>query len=121
VGISFEFRAARLKKQGAPIEIIFPEEKSGWDMETTAIVRGTKNLETARTLLDWSVSDKAMRLYNEGYAVVAITSMSKPIEFLPANMLEKMAKNDFAWAATNRKRILDEWSKRYDSKSEPKK
>jgi iron(III) transport system substrate-binding protein len=121
VGISFEFRAARLKRQGAPIDIIFPEEKSGWDMETTAIVKGTKNLEAARTLVDWSVSEKAMRLYNEGYAVVAVTSMSKPIEFLPASMLEKMAKNDFAWAATNRKRILDEWSKRYDAKSEPKK
>jgi iron(III) transport system substrate-binding protein len=121
VGVSFEFRAARLKKQGAPIDIIFPEEKSGWDMETTAIVKGTKNVELAKTLLDWSVSDKAMKLYNEGYAVVAVTSMSKPIEFLPANMLEKMAKNDFAWAASNRKRILDEWQKRYDVKSEPKK
>ncbi len=121
VGVSFEFRAARLKKQGAPIDIIFPEEKSGWDMETTAIVKGTKNLDVARTLVDWSVSEKAMKLYNEGYAVVAITAMSKPIEFLPANMLEKMAKNDFAWAAQHRKRILDEWSKRYDVKSEPKK
>jgi len=121
VGISFEFRAARLKKQGAPIDIIFPEEKSGWDMETTGIVKGTKNLEAARTLVDWSVSEKAMRLYNEGYAVVAITSMSKPIEFLPGNMLDKMIKNDFGWAAANRKRILDEWAKRYDAKSEPKK
>ena len=121
VGVSFEFRAARLKKQGAPIDIIFPEEKSGWDMETTAIVKGTKNLEAAKTLVDWSVSEKAMRLYNEGYAVVAIPAMSKPIEFLPASMLEKMAKNDFAWAASNRKRILEEWQKRYDAKSEPKK
>jgi iron(III) transport system substrate-binding protein len=121
IGVSFEFRAARLKKQGAPIDIIFPEEKSGWDMETTAIVKGTKNLDIARTLVDWSVSEKAMKLYNEGYAVVAITKMSQPIEFLPPNMLEKMAKNDFAWAAQNRKRILDEWSKRYDAKSEPKK
>ena len=29
--------------------------------------------------------------------------------------------NDFAWAAKNRDRILAEWSKRYDAKSEPKK
>jgi iron(III) transport system substrate-binding protein len=25
---------------------------------------------------------------------------------------------DFAWAAENRERILDEWNKRYNSKSE---
>jgi len=121
IGISFEFRAARQKRQGAPIDIIFPAEGSGWDMETTAVVKGTRNLETAKTLVDWSVSDKAMRLYNEGYAVVAITGMSKPIEFLPDNMLKHMIKNDFQWAALNRTRILGEWERRYGAKSEPKK
>jgi iron(III) transport system substrate-binding protein len=31
-----------------------------------------------------------------------------------------MIDNDFEWSANNRARILDEWTKRYDSKSEPK-
>jgi len=31
-----------------------------------------------------------------------------------------MIDNNFEWAATNRKRILAEWQKRYDSKSEAK-
>jgi iron(III) transport system substrate-binding protein len=121
IGISFEFRAARQKKQGAPIDIIFPEERSGWDMETTAIIKGTRNLEAARTLVDWSISDKAMKLYSEGYAVVAVPGLSRPIEFLPDNMTAKMIRNDFDWAAKNRKRILEEWEKRYGAKSEPKK
>ena len=30
-----------------------------------------------------------------------------------------LIKNDFNWAADNRERILAEWSKRYDGKSEP--
>jgi iron(III) transport system substrate-binding protein len=30
-------------------------------------------------------------------------------------------KNDFVWAANNREKILAEWIKRYDVKSEPKK
>jgi iron(III) transport system substrate-binding protein len=121
IGISFEFRAARMKKQGAPLDIVFPSEKSGWDMEATAIVKGTKNLDAAKRFVDWTVTDKAMKLYNEGYAIVAIAKISQPIEHLPANMLEHMARNDFEWAATNRARILAEWSKRYDAKSEPKK
>jgi iron(III) transport system substrate-binding protein len=121
IGVAFEFRAARVKTQGAPIDIVFPEEKSGWDMEATAIVKGTKNLEAAKTLVDWSVSEKAMKLYNEGYAVTAIASIGKPVEHLPANMTQHMAKNDFQWAATNRARILAEWEKRYGAKSEPKK
>jgi len=121
VGISFEFRGARVKKQGAPIDLVFPSEKSGWDMETTAIVKGTKNLEAVKTLVDWSVSEKAMKLYSEGYAVVAISRLSQPIEHLPGNMLDNMIKNDFEWAAKNRKAILDKWQERYNAKSEPKK
>jgi len=121
VGVSFEFRAARVKKQGAPVEIVFPEEKSGWDMEATSIIKGTKNLEAAKTLVDWSVSEKAMKLYNEGYAITAIPSIAQPVEFLPTNMLQHMAKNDFQWAADNRDKILAEWEKRYGAKSEPKK
>ena len=121
IGISFEFRAARMKKQGAPLDIVFPSEGSGWDMEATAIVKGTKNLEAVKKFVDWTVTEKAMKLYNEGYAVVAIAKLAKPIEFLPDNMIQHMIKNDFQWAATNRAKILAEWSKRYDAKSEPKK
>ena len=51
----------------------------------------------------------------------AIASIAKPVEHLPANMTQHMAKNDFQWAATNRARILAEWEKRYGAKSEPKK
>jgi iron(III) transport system substrate-binding protein len=31
-----------------------------------------------------------------------------------------MIKNDFAWASSNRARILAEWQRRYNAKAEPK-
>lgn len=120
IGISFAFRAAREKAGGAPIDVIIPEEGIGWDMEATAIVKGTDNLDAAKTLVDWSVSEKANQMYNEGYAVVAIPGIAKPVEHFPENIPEKMIDNDFAWSAQNRERILTEWQQRYDSKSEAK-
>ena len=120
IGISFAFRGAKSKAQGAPILIIVPEEGIGWDMEATAIVKGTKKLKAAQTLVDWSISPKAMEMYNEGYAVIAIQSMAKPVKFFPEGITEKMIDNDFEWAAKNRSRILKEWQSRYDSKSEAK-
>jgi len=59
VGISFAYRGARLKEQGASIEIIAPSEGVGWDLEAFAIVDGTRNLEAAQTLADWSISRQA--------------------------------------------------------------
>jgi iron(III) transport system substrate-binding protein len=110
----------RLKEEGAPIEVIIPEEGIGWDMEATAIVKGTDKTDAAQTLVDWSVSEQANQMYNEGYAIVAISELAQPVANFPENIAEKMIDNDFAWAAANRERILAEWQQRYDSKSEPK-
>ena len=120
IGISFAFRGAKSKADGAPIDIIVPEEGVGWDMEATAIIAGTSKLEAAKTLVDWSITRKANEMYNTGYAVVAMPGVAKPVKFFPENLIEKMIDNDFEWAANNRAKILEEWQKRYDSKSEPK-
>jgi len=120
IGISFAFRGAKSKAAGAPLEIIIPKEGVGWDMEATAIIAGTSKLDAAKTLVDWTVTEKANRLYNEGYAVVAIPGIAKPVEHFPPGIVDAMWDNDFLWAAQNRERILAEWQKRYDSKSEAK-
>ena len=72
------------------------------------------------SLADWSISETAMKMYNSAYAVVGIPGLAKPVKFFPKETLSRMIKNDFAWAAANRKTILAEWQKRYDSKSDPK-
>lgn len=120
IGISFAFRGAKEKAGGAPVEVIIPSEGIGWDMEATAIVAGTAKLEAAKKLVDWTISKKANEMYNTGYAVVAYPGVAKPVKHFPPTVIEKMIKNDFEWAANNRKTILEEWQKRYDSKSEAK-
>jgi iron(III) transport system substrate-binding protein len=120
IGISFAFRGAKSKGDGAPIEIIVPSEGVGWDMEASAIVAGTANLEAAQTLIDWSITKPAMEMYNSGYAVVAMPGVAKPVEHFPEGLTDAMIDNDFEWAANNRKAILQEWQSRYDGKSEPK-
>lgn len=120
IGISFAFRGAKSKAAGAPIEIIIPTEGVGWEMEATAIMKGTQNLAAAKTLVDWSISDDANRMYNEGYAVIGRPKLAKPVAHFPPNILSSMFDNDFAWSAKNRQRILAKWQQRYEGKSEPK-
>lgn len=120
IGISFAFRGAKSKAKGAPLEIVIPTEGIGWEMEATAIIKGTKKMAAAKKLVDWTISQNAMKMYNEAYAVVGIPGIAKPVKYFPKETLERMIKNDFAWAAANRKAILAKWQKRYDSKSDPK-
>lgn len=120
VGISFEYRANREKVQGKPVDLVFPSEGLGWDLEATGIHKGTKNLAAAQKLVDWSITDDAMKLYAKNYAIVAVPAFNQPLPNVPADYASRLVKNDFAWSAKNRERILAEWSKRYESKAAPK-
>jgi len=120
IGISFAFRGARSKDAGAPIDIIIPSEGIGWEMEASAIIAGTEKLEAAKTLMDWSITKTAMEMYNSAYAVVGYKDLAKPVKHFPPETLSRLIENDFEFAANNRKKILAEWQKRYDSKSDPK-
>jgi iron(III) transport system substrate-binding protein len=121
IGISFEFRAARLINQGAPLVAVIPAEGIGWDMEASAIIKGTDNEADAKKLMDWAVSDEAMKIYAKNYAILGNAAFEEPIKNLPANLKTKLIDNKFDWAAANRAAILQEWQRRYDAKSEPKK
>jgi iron(III) transport system substrate-binding protein len=120
VGLSFEYRANKTKADGAPISVILPKEGLGWDMEAAGIIKGTDAPEAARKLLDWSVTPEANQLYAKGYAIVALPGIAGRLEHVPGDVEAMLIKNDFAWAAQNRDRILAEWSRRYDGKSEPR-
>jgi len=120
IGISFAYRGAKVKAKGAPVEIVIPSEGIGWDMEATAIMKGTKNLAAAKKLVDFTVSKQANIMYNSVYAVVAYPGIAEPVEFYPEEAAGAMIDNDFEWVASNRSAILKEWQRRYDAKSEPK-
>ena len=114
VGISFEYRANSNKAKGAPIDLVFPKEGLGWDLEAFAIHKGTKKLA------DWASSKDAMKLYGKNFAITAQPGVAEPLANVPKDYEARLVKMDFATTAANRERVLAEWIKRYDSKSEPR-
>ncbi|MFQ5971169.1 MAG: putative 2-aminoethylphosphonate ABC transporter substrate-binding protein [Alphaproteobacteria bacterium] len=120
MGISFAFRGALLKQKGAPLDLVYPQEGIGWEVEASGILNTSKNIEAAKTLFDWHISPAAMAVYNDYLPTLAIPELAKPVEHFPENTQEMMIDNDFAWASGNRKRILEEWQGRYGVKTEPK-
>jgi iron(III) transport system substrate-binding protein len=120
-GISFEYRGNTNKAKGAPIDLVFPKEGLGWDLEAFAIHKGTKKLEAAKKLADWASSKNAMILYGKNFAITAQPGVAEPLANVPKDYEDRLVKMDFKKAADSRARILAEWTKRYDSKSEPRK
>jgi iron(III) transport system substrate-binding protein len=118
IGISFEYRGHSNKAKGAPIDLVFPKEGLGWDLEAFAIHKGTKKLAAAQKLADWASSKNAMILYGKNFAITAQPGVAEPLANIPADYEKRLVKMDFTWSAKNRERILAEWNKRYNAKSE---
>ncbi len=120
-GISFEYRGYTNKAKGAPIELVFPKEGLGWDLEAFGIYKGTPKMAAAKKLADWATSKDAMMLYGKNFAVTAQPGVAPKLAGIPADYEARLIKMDFEKSAANRERILAEWTRRYDAKSEAKK
>ncbi|KAF0128451.1 MAG: iron(III) transport system substrate-binding protein [Xanthobacteraceae bacterium] len=118
LGLSFDMRGAREKGQGAPIDVIVPEDGAGWEMEAFALVRDRPKdqAEAARRIADWATSRRANELYAQFYAVVAHRDVRNRPAHYPPHAEERMLRSDFSWMAQNRDRILAEWSRRFDGR-----
>ncbi|MES1025333.1 putative 2-aminoethylphosphonate ABC transporter substrate-binding protein [Gloeocapsa sp. BRSZ] len=120
IGISFDYRAVTQKNDGEPIEAVFPQEGSGWDIEANALVKKPQINPAAKTFLDWAITPAISQEYAKSFAVTAVKTDVPIPQGYPQEPLKQLINNDFNWAATHRDRILQEWTRRYDSKSEPK-
>lgn len=89
-------------------------------MEANCLIKKPQIKAAAKTFLDWAISEPVMREYAQVYPVTAYPTGVPVPEGFPTEPAKQLIENDFDWAAKNRARILEEWSKRYDSKSEAK-
>src|ERR1700693_725875 len=71
VGISFDFRGNDVKQKGAPVELVFPNEGLGWDLEAAAIMKNTRKMDAAKRLMDWVATKEANEAYSKNFAIVA--------------------------------------------------
>jgi iron(III) transport system substrate-binding protein len=112
IGVSFEYVALKMKKDGAPVEMVLPKEGSGYEIEANGLTKKGKSNAAAKQFLDWAITDDAMKLYAKYFAAVAVPGFPAP-EGLPKDVTKVVYPNDFDWSAKNRERILAEWAKRY--------
>lgn len=118
IGISFGYRGLKQKAKGEPVETVWPASGAGWDLEANALVKKEKIKDAARTFLDFAIDGEVMKMYAAIYPITSVDSGVPTPEGYPADPMSLIIRNDLAKAASDRDRILTEWSKRYDGKSE---
>lgn len=119
LGITLCYRASVQKQKGDPVDIYYPKEGSGWDLEASSLVRKNNINPEAKVFLDWAISQQAMEAYAAFFPVTSVkTDVPVPAGYPDDPAAQLIANNDLVWGAKNRERILAEWTKRYDAKTE---
>ncbi len=119
IGISFGEEAARQRLAGHPIQPVFPQEGSGWEMDAIALVRKNVIKPEAKVFLDWAISDNAMRAYAHNFPVTSVpTDVPLPDGYSPEPRKQLIQNWRFLWITANHDRVTTEWVERYGSKSE---
>lgn len=123
IAMSWGYRAAKLINQGAPIEFLTMKEGMGWDLEGSAIMKAAEkrgHLKDAKTFMDWTITEAAMKVHNKNFAIIAMPKIAKSVKNLPPNPMKVVVNYDFVWNAENRNRLIKKWLSRYEGKVQKK-
>jgi len=110
-GIFFIVDALDTKAKGYDVTISFPREGIGTAAEGIALIKGAKNPEAAKKLIDWATSPAMQNLFAKYKINFVPANPDVTIEPSLAEVLKgaKIFPIDADYAGANRKRIVERW------------
>ncbi len=110
-GIFFIVDALDTKAKGYDVVISFPREGIGTSAEAIALLKGAKNPDAGKKLIDWATSPAMQSLYAKHKINFVPANPEVKVEPSLAEVLKgaKIFPIDDAYAGANRKRVVDRW------------
>ncbi len=108
IGIGLDMRGASEKTKGAPLELVVPKEGAGWELEATAIVKGTKNLAAAKLLVELMAS-----VEGENALPAAHQTWPTHKQAVPAKELPDIKGDKLLTISDTSQKTVDEFNKRF--------
>jgi iron(III) transport system substrate-binding protein len=114
IGVMFLHDAVAEAIGGFPLKVVPPCEGTGYEIGSMSIIRGAKNLDSAKKWYDWALSAEAQELGKNGksYQVPSNAKAAAPPQ---APKLEEIKLVDYDFvkygSSAERKRLVDRWEK----------
>jgi len=112
LAIQFTPGFLKLADEGYPVKVVFPSEGVGYEVASMSILKGAKNLDDAKKLVDWMTSKDGQG------ALSATKTYFLPIRSdvsggtgVPTLDQIKLVASDPKFAAENKKRLVERWAK----------
>ncbi len=101
------------KREGYPVEVVYPTDGTAWWHSPVAIISGTPNLEAAQKFVDWTLTERGQEILAFNSPRPA-TRPGTPIpDDVPALETLNLVEYDFERAAEERDAIVDRWQEEF--------
>ena len=114
IGITFLHDLVTFAVQGAPLKLVAPCEGTGYEVGSMSIIKGARNLDSAKKFYDWALTAPAQSLAAkaEAYQVPSNKGAMTPPQAPKLGEI-KLIDYDFAkyGSSAERKRLLEKWGK----------
>lgn len=111
VGLTWEDPVVNYKRNGAPVEVVFPKEGAIFPGESVQIIKGAKNLEAAKKFVDYVLSEKCQNLVGTELTVRPLRKDAKLADYMIPNDKIKLVKNySESWVSENKSKIVDKYN-----------
>ena len=108
VGIGYAHDQVTVVQQGYPVTITFAKEGTGYEISSMSLIKGGKEMEAAKILYDWMLSERAMNLLasTNVVPVVDVPLVEGAVPISEVNVIDQ----DDVWAASQKERLVEKWN-----------
>lgn len=108
VGIGYAHDQVTVVQEGYPVNITFAKEGTGYEVATISLVKGGKEMEAAKKLYDWALTERAAILL-ASTNVVPIIDVPLNEGAVPISNVNVIDQDDI-WAASQKERLVEKWN-----------
>ncbi len=109
LGLTLEKEAIKYVLNGAPVEIVYPEEGTSAVPDGVAIIKDAKNKANAKAFIDFVLSKETQEIMSKELSRRSIRDdVAAPEGLQPLEDI-KLVDYDFKWASNDKEKILNEW------------
>jgi iron(III) transport system substrate-binding protein len=112
VGITFMHDIVTMVVDKAPIKVVAPCEGTGYEIGSMSIIKGAKNLDSAKKFYDWALTADAQKLGAEAKSYQVPSNKNTPVPPQAPKLEDiKLINFDFAkyGSSEERRRLLSKW------------
>lgn len=111
VAITFAPYCQAERDAGAPVEVIYPQDGTGYEIGAAAIVHGNDNEEIARDFMNFAISVPAQLLSSRRFGQLPTTSLIKDNLLSQLEVLEvPVLTEDVYSSASIRPQLIESWA-----------